>query len=186
MSNNYYEMLYGPWKGLNLYEVVKNANGKTYIEGSLRGISEDLSEMSNGSWTVPFGEMKGTIFKNLSEDWQNYFRTGTQGKYDHYSKALLLVESSAKIKLTSDDVMDRYEILDLVRDATGFNYAKTSLSWMITEFQKKTKSNLMNPVGERKLPNCGGKPGAVYSKEDVIKFTNWTAERKGKVSYKFF
>ena len=184
MSTNYYEMLYGPWKGQNLYEVVKSGEGKNYIAASLRGTKEDLSGMDEGSWVVPSGQMEGKIFKELSQSWQNYFRTGTQERYNHYCKALLLVESSKKSELKPSDVMDRDQILDLLRDAVGYDYAKTSLSALMGEFRMETESNLMRSVGTKKIPGQPH-PLAIFLKEEVTKFIDWAVERKRGIYYNF-
>jgi uncharacterized protein (DUF3820 family) len=185
MSKNYYEMPYGPWKGQNLYKVVESTEGNTYVAGCMRGLRNDLYEMSNGSWTVPFGKMKGIIFRDLSESWQNYFKTNTQERSDHYSKAMSLVDNNKNSKLTPTDVMDKDQILDLVRDTVGFHYARTSFGPLVSEFRKETKITLMHAVGNKKVPGYP-QPFSLFLKDEVMKFVDWVVEKKGKTSYKFF
>ena len=184
MDQNYFKMPYGPWKGQNVFEVVKTEEGKTYVAGSMWGAKKDLSEMDKGIWAVPFGKFKGKLFQDIPENMQNYFRIGTKNRYVNYSKAISLSNVAKKNKLQPSEVVDKYQIIDLVKEAVGYTYAKRSIDKMIWKFEKETK-NIIRTVGSKAISGRQGRL-SVYLKEDVQKFIDWIVGNRGKESYSFF
>ncbi len=184
MNKNYFKMPYGPWKGQNVFEVVKTEEGKTYVAGSMWGAKNDLSEMDKGTWVVPFGKFKGKLFQDIPENMQNYFRIGTKDRYVNYSKAISLSNDTQKTKLQPSDVVDKYQIINLLADAVGYTYAKRSIDNMIWKFEKET-DNVISTVGTKAI---AGRPGrlSLYLKKDIAKFIDWVSGKNGGESYSFF
>ena len=184
MNKNYFKMPYGPWKGQNVFEVVKTEEGKTYVAGSMWGAKKDLSEMDKGIWAVPFGKFKGKLFQDIPENMQNYFRIGTKNRYVNYSKAISLSNVAKKNKLQPSDVVDKYQIIDLLYDAVGFKYAKRSIDNMLWKFQNETNYSI-NFVGTKAIAGRKGRL-RIFLKEDIQKFIDWVVGSRGGESYSFF
>jgi hypothetical protein len=115
---------------------------------------------------------------------QNYFRIGTKDRYVNYSKAVSLSNDTQKNKLQPSDVVDKYQIIDLLYDAVGFKYAKRSIDNMLWKFQNETNYSI-NFVGTKAIAGRKGRL-RIFLKEDIQKFIDWVVGSRGGESYSFF
>lgn len=192
MDSNYYEWPMGDFKGENVYDFPYNNDRKAYLYAAIRDMKKDISKMNDGSYILPWSKHRGKKFREVSLWLQNEWKKGFNERLYHSERAFAIFYESEAIKTSTrtrkgykpSEVVDKYQIIDLVKDAVGYTYAKRSIDNMIWKFEKETE-NIIRTVGSKAIAGRKGRL-SVYLKEDVQKFVDWIAGNRGKESYSFF
>lgn len=192
MDSNYYEWPMGDFKGENVYDFPYNNDRKAYLYAAIRDMKKDISKMNDGSYILPWSKHRGKKFTEVSLWLQNEWKKGFNERLYHSERAFAIFYESEAIKTSTrtrkgykpSEVVDKYQIIDLVKDAVGYTYAKRSIDNMIWKFEKETE-NIIRTVGSKAIAGRKGRL-SVYLKEDVQKFVDWIAGNRGKESYSFF
>jgi hypothetical protein len=192
MDSNYYEWPMGDFKGENVYDFPYNSDRKAYLYAAIRDMKKDISKMNDGSYILPWSKHRGKKFTEISSWLQNEWKKGFNERLYHSEKAFAIFYESEAIKTSTrtrkgykpSEVVDKYQIIDLVKEAVGYTYAKRSIDNMIWKFEKETE-NIIRTVGTKAIAGRKGRL-SVYLKEDVRKFIDWVAGNRGVESYSFF
>jgi hypothetical protein len=192
MDSNYYEWPMGDFKRENVYDFPYNSDRKAYLYAAIRDMKKDISKMNDGSYILPWSKHRGKKFTEISSWLQNEWKKGFNERLYHSEKAFAIFYESEAIKTSTrtrkgykpSEVVDKYQIIDLVKEAVGYTYAKRSIDNMIWKFEKETE-NIIRTVGTKAIAGRKGRL-SVYLKEDVRKFIDWVAGNRGVESYSFF
>ena len=192
MDSNYYEWPMGDFKGENVYDFPYNSDRKAYLYAAIRDMKKDISKMNDGSYILPWSKHRGKKFTEISSWLQNEWKKGFNERLYHSEKAFAIFYESEAIKTSTrtrkgykpSEVVDKYQIIDLVKEAVGYTYAKRSIENMIWKFEKETE-NSIRTVGTKAIAGRKGRL-SVYLKEDIQKFIDWVVGSKGGESYSFF
>ena len=187
---NYYKWPMGDFKGQNVYEFPFDEDKSKYLYAAIRDMKIDLQKMNKGTFVLPWSKHRGKKISETSSWLQNEWKKGWNERLYHSQRAFALFyeskeESSEVIKkYTPKDVMDKYQIIDALKDAVGYEYAKRSIDNMIWKFQKETDTTVRT-VGSKAIAGRSGRL-SVFLKEDVFKFIDWVKGNRGSENYSFF
>jgi len=191
-DQNYYEWPMGDFKGENVYDFPYNSDRKAYLYAAIRDMKKDISKMNDGSFVLPWSKHRGKKITEISPWLQNEWKKGFQERLYHSERAFAIFYESEAVKTSTrtrkgykpSDVVDKYQIINLLSDAVGYTYAKRSIDNMIWKFEKET-DNVIRTVGTKAIAGRKGRL-SVFLKKDVQKFIDWVAGNRGGESYSFF